>query len=277
MDCKACQRLLSAYLDHELGLEQALAVEEHLGACVLCAQRFAEERSIAALVREHFPRAPMPPALPHRIRAALPLRERFGSVAIPAGLLAALAVLALAWSFFRTDGMRPQPPVQVREAVALHHAKPPLTGAQALRTSDPSAASQWLRAHLQFVPENVLRAPAGAELVGVQLARIDGREAGWARYHAGGEKISLFLLPAAPLPPSNDRFAVRGVEFRAFRWQGERAIVWNHDALSYILIADSNRGTSEALGFNSPPACAVCHSGVAGVATGFVRHNENSL
>ncbi len=260
MDCSSCQRYVTAYVDHELGLEQMLLVEEHVAACSACRERLENERETALLVAEYFPRLVAPERLLHRIRAALrsPVRWPMRSTSVWP-LAAALFLVWLGWWIGIGGGLSESPPEIVRDAIALHrHAG--LPDASAVRTHDPALANRWLRERLAFIPEGALRTPDGAELVAAQVVNIAGTSAGFVRYRARDGHVSLFLLPARSLPASGEKFWVRGVEFRAYAWQGERPILWNHDSVCYILVAESNREIGDHARDRSPRACGVCHA-----------------
>ncbi len=100
-DCRDVGRHLSAYVDGELGREEAQRVVSHLASCPLCREEAADlERVKRLLARESRPA--MPEWLAARIEdeglsrlaAARPLR-RFWALGAGAALVAALAVLGV--------------------------------------------------------------------------------------------------------------------------------------------------------------------------------------
>lgn len=67
MNCRDTARFLDPYVDEELDLTQALAVEAHLRDCARCRNREAELRSLREVVRRHTAIEPAPRALRGRI------------------------------------------------------------------------------------------------------------------------------------------------------------------------------------------------------------------
>lgn len=243
---------MSAYVDGELGLDRAVEVEDHVATCLECRRRFEQERGTARMVREQFPRVALPEEVVWRILASLPTSSSWPMRSLGVGLAALVALLWVGWRIGETN-VFPAPPRYVRDAVRIHEWQVRGTSLD-LWTSDPEVATQWLRQRLPFLPDVVLRKPEKARLLGVAAVEIGGRLAGYARYRGADEAISLFLLPAGPLPASARSFSVRGVEFRVLDWASHRPVVWNHGSVAYILLA-----TTEKDKFSG---CAVCHASV---------------
>lgn len=253
MTCRDCEKVLTAYVDGELSLDSALQVEDHVAACLECRRRVEEERAIANMVREEFPRVTPPQDLAWRAFGALPGPLPSRARAIGLGLTALMCVLWVGWRLGEMSQL-PAPPRYVRDAVRVHE-REVRHNSLGLLTSDPEVAMEWLKNRLPFLPAGALRKSERAQLLGVDVVEIGGRQAGYASYSAAEGQISLFLLPAGPLPASAHRFSVRGVEFRAFDWGIHRPIVWNHGSVSYILLASAEK--------SSLAACGVCHGSVA--------------
>lgn len=253
MTCRDCEKVLTAYVDGELSLDSALRVEDHVVACLECRRRVDEERAIAKTVREEFPRVAPPEDLAWRAFSALPGPVQSRARTIGLGLAALMSVLWVGWRLGEMSQL-PAPPRYVRDAVRVHE-REVRDNSLGLLTSDPDVATDWLKNRLPFLPAGVLRKSERAQLLGVDVVEVGGRHVGYARYSGAEQQISLFLLPAGPLPASAHRFSVRGVEFRAFDWAGHRPIVWNHGSVSYILLASAQK--------SSLAACGVCHGSVA--------------
>ncbi|HKK26589.1 MAG TPA: zf-HC2 domain-containing protein [Gemmatimonadota bacterium] len=74
MDRRSCTQIrqrLDSYVDGELVEAEARAVEEHLAACGLCAERLAFERALLDGLKQRIREAYVPPGLRSRIRDAL--------------------------------------------------------------------------------------------------------------------------------------------------------------------------------------------------------------
>ena len=72
MDHKDIIELLPAYLDQELGLSDAIAVERHLGACTECQHEYEEQRRISQLLKTNAVSFKAPSRLAQRIKLTLP-------------------------------------------------------------------------------------------------------------------------------------------------------------------------------------------------------------
>lgn len=101
MNCRDTARFLNPYVDGELDLTSALAIEEHLQTCPRCRAQETELRSLRAAMRRHTDFQAAPESLRWRLQAryghkntgATFLGRRI-ALAVPA--LAALSLIALA-------------------------------------------------------------------------------------------------------------------------------------------------------------------------------------
>lgn len=186
MNCRETLRLLNGYVDAELDLGAALAIEEHLHACARCRREEAGLRALRAALRLHIETDPTPPAVRARLRsryansAAPHLSRRRIALALPAA--AALAAGVIGWRQWSTGAG----PAGQSHARVVFHITESDTATAALRT---------LNNHLEAAP--------GAQVVVV--AHNDG---------------VAFLLRGAhdetgkPYETAVRRFAARGVRFR---------------------------------------------------------------
>jgi anti-sigma factor RsiW len=88
--------LVHAYLDGELDLANALAVKQQIDADPSLAAELASASALQKMLRDRFPREPVPAHLRSRINAALGLTSRWASrptwQALAASVLLAVAV-----------------------------------------------------------------------------------------------------------------------------------------------------------------------------------------
>ena len=205
-DCEAFADLLDAQADGALPPSAAQAVAAHLAACPHCA---AEVAAIGALRAEHaaLPRPEPPPALAHRIRAALPApppslaarREAFGLLA--AG-------------------------VAGHDLLAAHR-RGLLGGAPAqVASSDSHSVRPWLAERLPLSPNVPL--PPGFPLQGARLDLVDGRVVAAVLYRRRAHLLTLFAT-AAPAPGWPTEVTTR---------QGFTLWPWIAEGVHYVAISD---------------------------------------
>lgn len=146
MNCTETRRLVNAYIDGELDLQSALAVEAHLQDCVRC--RTAAEAVQA--VRAAVARACEPPVAPARLRrtvgTGLATAASTGSARLGGGWLAAgpgIAALFLAgWLALAQPWQRPAVPAGDGSRVVYHIAS----------NDSVDASLRTLKNHLDAAP-----------------------------------------------------------------------------------------------------------------------------
>lgn len=146
MNCRDVLRLLNGYIDAELDLTGALAVEEHLRNCSRCRAHEATLRSLGSAIREHVEFSSAPRELRERLRARYGRQSTGGLSGLRrwsvAGIwgLAMLLLLAFAGlAVFTEDGANP---AEARGRVVFH-----------ISSSDTaSAALRNLANHLEASP-----------------------------------------------------------------------------------------------------------------------------
>ncbi len=186
--------LLDAYIDEELELSSALAVEAHLRGCQQCTAWLAERRSLVGQLHAAALRYPMPADLGARISAQLRAEGRrlkiqpqwFGAMA--AGLIVAIGGFLLGQSWPRSPDLRSElVSASVRAMLGPH----PID----VVSSDHHTVKPWLSSQLPFSPPvpELLR-------TGRHAARSPGRLPG---IRTGGRAG----LPARPSPDQRLRLA----------------------------------------------------------------------
>ncbi len=118
--------LISAFIDGELGVEEAAEVRDHIMACASCRESCASLRSAKSLLARA-PRRAMPPELVAQLerRLARPLWRRVldslrppVSVLVPAGALAAAVLVVAAW--FGARRALPEQGIPLEPLLAAH-------------------------------------------------------------------------------------------------------------------------------------------------------------
>jgi intracellular sulfur oxidation DsrE/DsrF family protein len=182
MSCNDNAELLDSYLDNELGLPEALALEQHLQACARCTGALERLRALRGALRRHAALEPAPRRLRERLAArfaaARPgLTWRWG-IALASPGIAALALVL--WLGFIAPGKK-----DLQPRVVYHISS----------SATPAAALRNVANHLNAAPNARI----------VVVAHNEGVD---------------FLLRGArdetgqPIEPAVQRFLERGVEFR---------------------------------------------------------------
>ena len=255
MSCRQFRKYISAYVDHELSAELAVALEEHLAGCPSCRRRLEAERWVADALRRSYVRQPVPPRLQASVAAAL---ERQASpeprrhwLAAAAGLAAAAVLFAVAWNRSPQAGVLPP---QAALAAQLYEQAVAQQFVLELRTANASEADLWLATNLPYYPAGSLRPPTGVQLEGVATVWEGQRRFGAVLYRAEGKPVLLLVAPLAEQSATEAVGGARTVRFHTYETGGRKLVAWSHGSLSYVLVS---QGTHDGA-----RACASCHAGV---------------
>lgn len=252
--CKEFHKYVSAYVDHELRLELAVALEEHATGCNACSRRLEAEQWTAAIVRSCYVQHPLPPGLVERIRLRIGERQRgsrrpWGVVTAVAALVLVALVPAVQWSKKRFIA-----PPQVMAALQLYEDVLAQRISAEVNTADAAAADRWLAQKFPFYSPGLLRTSSEMELAGVAAVEVLGRQAGAVMYRAQNGPALLLITAKEDLPGNGRGVYVGNTEFRLFHRQGRKVLMWNHGAVSYILVSRGQHDGAQA--------CASCHENV---------------
>lgn len=138
MNCHETRHLVHAYLDGELDLMTALALEDHLERCASCALLHREQRALknSLGLKAAFHRAPG--ALSQRVRrdlgrlgwlSGIPWWQTWRLTYVPGALLVAL----LAWNLLPHSPFDPETVVTQRQAKLVYHVNASSNVSTALR------------------------------------------------------------------------------------------------------------------------------------------------
>jgi intracellular sulfur oxidation DsrE/DsrF family protein len=185
MSCKENAKLLDGYLDGELDLPAALALEDHLQSCGQCKAALERLRALRLALRRHAELEAAPASLRQRLAMQFAARQRarlgwgWGLALATPGMVALVLVawLALAGT---------QPPAAAPATRVVYHISSTATARDALRN---------LANHLNAAPQAKVIVVAHNE--GVDFLLRGARD-------ASGEAFE----------PAVRRFLERGVEFR---------------------------------------------------------------
>jgi len=185
MSCKDNAKLLDGYLDGELDLPAALALEDHLQSCGQCKAALERLRALRSALRRHAVLEAAPDALRKRVAAQFAPRRR-GGLGWGWGLALAtpgmMALVLVAWLVLAGT----QPPAAGPATRIVYHISSTATARDALRN---------LGNHLNATPHAKVIVVAHNE--GVNFLLRGARD-------ASGEAFE----------PAVESFIGRGVEFR---------------------------------------------------------------
>lgn len=235
MDCTETRNRLHPYLDRELDLDGALAVEKHLASCAACQAAFAAQQALQAGLRKHATYFSAPPALARRIRRDLAAqtarRRRWLDLSQWLPLSAAVAATALlTWTAALQFAGLPAEE-RIAEQVVAGHARAVVTAHRIdVASSDRHTVKPWLSGKLDFSPPVVDLAAAGFPLDGGRLDYLDHRAVATLCYRSRQHTIDLFVWP--------DNGGDRAV--RADSRQGYNILSWRESGMAFWAISDVN-------------------------------------
>jgi anti-sigma factor RsiW len=188
------QTLLDAYLDGELDLPAALAIDTHARGCQACTAWLAERRSILGQLRAAAIRYPLPPQMSARISARLhSLRLRSGYLpqwfgALAAGLVVAVGAFLLGHSWPRAPDLRAElVNASVRAMLSAHPVD--------VLSSDHHTVKPWLSSQLPFSPPVPELAEHGDALLGARVDYLGSSRVAALLYQHGHHQINVYVWP----------------------------------------------------------------------------------
>jgi anti-sigma factor (TIGR02949 family) len=248
MDCDRIRTLLDAYLDGELGRDDAKIVDRHLQHCRACRGRLDANRALSAGVRSHATYRSAPSALRTRIRAAIaeaPVpqqtprwRQRFRRLDpsrwLPMSGAVAGAVLTTAALTFTVTVQLAGVSQEQRmiDQLVSGHSRAVLTSHQIdVASSDQHTVKPWLSSKLDFSPNVADLAAAGFPLLGGRLDYINDRPVAVLVYGHRRHVVDLFIWP-------DDGSAARAM--RNFSKRGVNIVQWSAGGMAFSAVSDVN-------------------------------------
>ena len=234
MDHKQAIELLPAYLDQELGLSEAIAVERHLGSCSECQQEYEEQSSVRAQLKKHAAYFKAPAHLAQRINMALPAERphptrlkgwRFNWLS--AGAVIAI-LLALVWSGSLYLTLPSAQDRLVEELVSSHVRSLQVDHLSDVVSSDQHTVKPWFHGKLDFAPPVVDLSPQGFPLLGGRLDYLNDRTVAVLVYRHNQHPINLYIWPSA------DRNLAPQTQSR----HGYHLVHWAAGGMEYWAVSD---------------------------------------
>lgn len=253
MDHNDALALLPAYLDKELGVADAMRIEQHLGQCPICQAELAQQASVSARIREEGVAFRAPADLAQRIRARLPreatsptrrgflewMRDFVGPGGMRPGWYAggalAASLVALVWSaslfLARPSGQE----LLARELISSHVRSLQVDHLSDVASTDKHTVKPWFQGKLDFSPAVVDLAAQEFPLEGGRLDYVGGRTVAVLVYRHRKHPINLYIWPGT------DADATPQVQDR----QGFHLVRWTAGGMNYWAVSDLAMGELE--------------------------------
>jgi anti-sigma factor RsiW len=234
MEHSEVQPLLPAYVDQELSIVDALAVERHLETCLTCRREIEEQRRNSMRTRSGAMYFDAPLSLRARVVGALPAnRARRVSPAWPRiwwrPAAAAMAVsLALAWGVSEYRAVPSPQQSVVEELVASHVRSLQVDHLTDVESSDQHTVKPWFIGKLNFAPPVIDLGAQGFPLVGGRLDYVDGRDVAVLVYRRYRHPINLYVWPGPGGP----------VRPQTTHSQGYHLIRWSEGGMNFSAVSD---------------------------------------
>jgi len=232
--CQDVVRLITPYLDAEVGAADRQAVDAHLRVCQPCARRAAAEKTVRRVVMVKA--ASLSVTAPHALRercAALapkPKGQRrwvlFGWRAVSLAT-ASLVVLGLAGTLLYA--VVTHSPTVLAAELALDHVKCFALFEPRVAAADAAAVAKQLEADYGWRLDVPASSPADRlTLIGARRClSTDGRVA-HVLYRHNGRPVSLFMMPGTTRPESRMSVA------------GHVARVWTRGDTTYVMVGSES-------------------------------------
>jgi anti-sigma factor RsiW len=234
---------MHGYVDKELGLASAIAVEEHLQSCMECKKIYDHFSALRSSIRQHAVYYSVPAALADRIRG------RMGGAVAPAPartvkfpwqwpqpghwlpLGAAIAATAVVTWTAALQLNSPSQDDAISEQVIAGYARSALTShITDVATSDQHTVKPWLSGKLDFSPPVTDLTTAGFPLVGGRLDYLDGRAVATLVYRHRQHLINLFVWP--------DSKSGKPTAMQSLSKHGYHLLHWADADMTYWAISD---------------------------------------
>lgn len=234
MDHKEIIELLPAYLDQELGISEAIAVEHHLRSCSECQHEYAEQSRVSAQMKKNAAYFEAPTHLAQRIKIALP-RDRSHSIPfkgwnfnwLNAGAVM-VTLLAVVWSgglYLTLPSLQDR---LMEELLSSHVRSLQADHLSDVVSSDRHTVKPWFNGKLNFSPPVIDLAAQEFPLVGGRLDYLNDHTVAVLIYRHNQHPINLYVWP------STDGNVVPQVQDR----QGYHLIHWAVGGMSYWAVSD---------------------------------------
>jgi anti-sigma factor RsiW len=234
MEHKEVIELLPAYLDQELGISDAIAVERHLSNCSECQHEYAKQSGLSAQLKKDAAYFKAPAHLAQRIKMALPPdRSHFTCFKgwnfnwLNAGAVM-VTLLAVVWSGSLYFTLPSDQDRLMEDLISSHVRSLQVDHLSDVVSSDQHTVKPWFNGKLNFSPPVIDLASQEFPLVGGRLDYLNDRNVAVLIYRHNQHPINLYIWP------STDRNVAPQVQGR----QGYHLIHWVVGGMNYWAVSD---------------------------------------
>ena len=223
MTCHDVSAVIDAYLDGELGADEAANVARHVDACASCRGQLEQRQALSVLLR----RLPYYDAPPQLAGTVTRKKEALSSSRRVQRWMAAAAIVVLGVGTI--EGLRSVRRAQATSALAdavLERHVTALASPSLIQvaSSDQHTVKPWFQGKLEFSPPVPDLTSSGFELVGGRIDRIDGRSVATLVYKRRLHVIHVFVWPEGDGARASDARTIRG--FHERHWTSGDLSVW---------------------------------------------------
>ena len=215
------QLFLEAFLDDELDVTTAIAVDKHVQSCAQCTAWLVDRRRLSARLRAAPVRYEMPMEPLSRLRRLLrqksPRSRVFGQWP-----LAAAASVVLAVGGFLIGHSLPRPTELGDELISAHVRAGLSLHVVDVESSDHHTVKPWLSSQLPFSPPVPELSAQDDALLGGRVDYLDHARVAVLVYRHGKHQVDVFLWPTSAEhrpPPANaaaDGYRIVGANVEGF-------------------------------------------------------------
>ncbi len=230
MEHKHASELLPAYLDRELGLSDALAVEQHLCGCAECQSELAQQSRMSEQLKKTTNYFSTPTHLAKRIALALPQdaphptrRKNWNLNWLNTGAVLATS-LAVVWSASLFLALPSAQERLVEELVSGHVRSLQVDHLSDVISTDKHTVKPWFNGKLDFAPPVSDLAAQGFPLIGGRLDYVAGRTVAVLVYRHDQHPINVYVWPS-----EHDDVAVQTqsrMGYHLVRWAKNGMVYW---------------------------------------------------
>jgi len=237
MECSEARNLLNPYVDGELGVSEALALDQHLENCADCRALRTAYATLRQKVREHADYFDARTGLKERIEAALPAPAAPRSRApaskwdwrwINAGAVL-VSIIAIAWSVGLYVTL-PSAHERLGDEIVSAHVRSLLSSRGTdVASSDQHTVKPWFSGKIDFAPRVQDLTGEGFPLVGGRVDFVNGRRVATLVYRRRQHTIDVFEFPNAS---AADTPAAKTSK------NGYNVISWTYRGMTYWAVSD---------------------------------------